>query len=246
MKLSEIFTLLTYGELSQLSIGGQEQGQIQVSNYSAIVGSVNLGLTDLYKRFRLKEGRVLLQMIPGRLTYPLNSRFALSNTASPETKFLLDTQAEPFTDTVHKIERVYAGQDLELSLNDENDPLSSYTPSPLVLRLPSALVNEDPGVPQELLGAPLQVVYRDSHPRLTVSAGFSPEQVELELPDTHLEALLYYVASRHHNPAGMLAEFNSGNAWAAKYEMECQRLKDLNLEVDLRNSNSRIVRNGWV
>lgn len=246
MKLSEIFTLLTYGELSQLSIGGLEQGEINPSNYTAIVGSVNLGLTDLYKRFRLKEGRVLLQILPDRLTYPLNSRFALSNTLSPETKFLLDTQEDPFTDNVHKIERVYAGQGLELSLNDENDPLSSYTPSPLVLRLPSALVNDDPGVPQELKGSPLEVVYRASHPRLTVADDFDPNLVELELPDTHLEALIYYVASRHHNPAGMLAEFNSGNAWAAKYEMECQRLKDLNLEVDLRNSNSRIARNGWV
>lgn len=246
MKLTEIFTLLTYGELSQLSIGGSEQGQISLMNYPAIVGSVNLGLTDLYKRFRLKEGRVLLQMLPGRLTYPINSRFALSNTASQENKYLLDSLADPFTDTVHKIERVYAGQEIELSMNDENDPLSVFTTSSLVLRLPSALVNAEPDVPQELLGAPLTVVYRASHPKIIVTDEIDPELVELELPDTHLEALLYYVASRHHNPAGMMAEFNSGNAWAAKYEMECQRLKDLNLEVDVRNSNSRIVRNGWV
>lgn len=246
MKLTEIFTLLTFGELSQLSIGGSEQGHIDPTNYPAIVGSVNLGLTDLYKRFRLKEDRVLLQMLPGRLTYPINTRFALSNTASQEIKFLLDSQAEPFTDTVHKIERVYAGNEIELSMNDEYNPLSVFTPSPLVLRLPAALVNAEPDVPQELLGAPLNVVYRASHPKISVSAGFDPELVELELPDTHLEALLFYVASRHHNPAGMLAEFNSGNAWAAKYEMECQRLKDLNLEVDARNTNFRIVRNGWV
>ena len=44
MTLQEIFDQLTYGELSQLSMGGSEAGIIDESNYSRILVHVNLGL----------------------------------------------------------------------------------------------------------------------------------------------------------------------------------------------------------
>ena len=53
MKLKEVFDQLTYGELSQLSIGGQAQGEITEENYARVVAHVNLGLSAIYKRFHL-------------------------------------------------------------------------------------------------------------------------------------------------------------------------------------------------
>ena len=85
------------------------------------------------------------------------------------------------------------------------------------------------------------------HPKLVeVGGGINPETMELELPYSHLEALLYFVASRVHNPMGMANEFHAGNSWAAKYEAECMKLQQQNLEIDESNDSDRISRNGWV
>lgn len=136
-----------------------------------------------------------------------------------------------------KIERVYSAEGWELGLNDESDPGSCFTPSSHVLRVPALLETVS-----------VEVVYRAGHPLLTVDAtGYlDPELVTVELPYTHLEPLLLYVASRVNNPMGMSNEFHAGNSYAAKYEAACQLLEMVNLRVDQGSQNTRLVRNGWV
>lgn len=247
MKLSEVFTQLTYGELSQISLGGAENGGINVTNYGAVVAHVNLGLTALYKRFPLKEGRILLQLVSGRATYPLTSAYALSNDLSLEqVKYILDTQASPFTNDIHKVERIYAANGGEFGLNDHADSLAISTPSAAVLRVPAMVVANSPELPEVLKGTTLEVIYRADHPKIQMTEDFDPELVEIELPYSHLEALLYFIASRAHNPMGMVNEFNMGNNWNNKYEMECQKLEVVNLRVDQVGTNTRLERNGWV
>lgn len=238
MKLSEIFNQLTYGELSQIHLGGAEAGQIDENNYSKVLVHINLGLTALHTRFPLKEGRLSLQTQPGMLTYSLNSKYAVSNLKSREAvRFIVDSSAEPFKDDIHKVERVYQGTQ-ELGLNDESDPLACFTPSAHVLRVPSEIVEE---------GSPLTVVYRANHVPIVVGLGyFDPTRVEVDLPYSHLEPLLYYVASRVNNPMGMANEFHAGNSYAAKYEAACQQLEMHNLRVDQGRQNTRLERNGWV
>ena len=84
-------------------------------------------------------------------------------------------------------------------------------------------------------------------PKLNPDMGsFNPETIELELPESHLEALLLFVASRANTPLGMVNEFNAGNNYASKFEMECARLEQFNMQIDHSTSNHRLIRNGWV
>jgi len=68
----------------------------------------------------------------------------------------------------------------------------------------------------------------------------------VQLPDSHLEALLFFVASRVNNPIGMTNEFNAGNSYAAKFEAACQALEEQGLQVDQDSQNTRLHRGGWV
>lgn len=43
MKLRDIFTQLTYGELSQVSLGGAASGAISEENYPAVVSHIKIG-----------------------------------------------------------------------------------------------------------------------------------------------------------------------------------------------------------
>lgn len=248
MKLQEVFDQLTHGELSQLSIGGNEAGVINPNNYNRLVPHVNLALTALYKRFPLKEGRLTLEFQPTRTTYPIHSAYAVSSRSSREpVRYIKDSLSAPFKDDIHKIERVYAESGYEFSLNDESDPYGMFTPSATVLRVPSDVAAQVIGLPDELKSPQVELVYRANHPLIIADgADLEPDLIELELPYSHLEPLLLFIASRVHTPTGMTNETNMGNTYFAKYEAACQQLETTNLRVDQGSQNTRLVRNGWV
>lgn len=238
MKLSEVFSQLTYGELSQLNLGGSEAGAIEASNYPQVVAHVNMGLLALYKRFNLKEGRLQFTLTSGVTYYPLNT--------SDDVNFVVVPGEEEFADDILKVERVYTSRGFELSLNDQEDPYACMTPSNTVLRVPAAIAGQGMDLPDHLKTDTLTVVYRAKHPMILATSSFNPSRITLELPYTHLEPLLLYVASRVHNPIGMSNEFHAGNSYAAKYEQACQQLEVQNLRVDQGSQSNRLQRNGWV
>ena len=248
MKLTDVFEQLTTSELSKVFIGGSEAGAIEEANYPKVVNHINLALTAIYKRFFLKEGRITLTPIPGRLVYPIHSKYAVSNTKSREpVKYLQDTATERFIDDILKVESVQTDAGFEIPLNDALEPLSIATTSPTILRIPTALVMQSADLPDEFKTTNLTVVYRAKHPLIDAKAPvFFPDQIELELPESHLEALLLYVASRATTPGGLVNEFNAGNNYAAKYEMACQQLENGSFQINRNTSNNRLLRNGWV
>lgn len=223
MKLQEIFEQLSAGEFSQLSIGGAEAGVIDATNYSKVLGHVNLGLTALFTRFNLKERR---------LTFPLQSDF--------------DTYQLDLADML-KITKITTADDFELPLNREGDPYSVLTPALNMLRVPQCIVDQGNDLPEELKTDTLTVVYRANHRKLVLTLGvLTPSTEEVDLPSSHLLPLLYFVASRVHNPIGMSNEFHAGNSYYAKYEAACQALETQGVQVDRSNYNSRLYRGGWV
>lgn len=248
MKLQEVFDQLTMGELSQLSIGGNEAGVINPANYNRLVPHVNLALTALYKRFPLKENRFTLELQSNRTVYSLTSKYAVSSRSSRETvRYIKDSLAVPFTDDIHKIEKVVASTGYEFSLNDESDEYGVFTPSATVLRVSLDVADQVMDLPDELKTTMVEVVYRANHPLIIADgADLEPDLIELELPYSHLEPLLLFIASRVHTPTGMTNEANLGNTYYAKYESACQQIELTNLRVDQGSQNSRLYRNGWV
>ena len=77
MYLSDIFEQLSYGELSQLYIGGVTEGGIQETNYPPLLAHVNLALTELHKRFKLKESTITQAITPGQKTYTITEPLLL-------------------------------------------------------------------------------------------------------------------------------------------------------------------------
>jgi hypothetical protein len=225
MKLQEVFDQLTYGELSQLSIGGNEAGVISVSNRERVIPHVNMALAAIYKRFPLKEGRVTVPLVAGTYTYTVVG------------------------EDINRIERIFTNSALkeELSLNNEIDIYSCFTTSPKVLVVPVAIVDDISTLPAALKATALDLVYRANHPKLQEKdADLDPDELELEIPYTYIEPLLYFVASR------MLANTGTGqfeglasNNYMQKYEMAAQLLTNLNPQVENTTKNARFRDGGW-
>ena len=248
MKLKEIFDQLTYGELSQLSIGGGELGAIQAKDYDRILSHINLGLTALHKRFNLKESSVLLELQPGRTLYPIKSAFAVTSKSREVVRFLKDSVDAPFKDNVHKMERIYTDQGVELSINDQEDPYSLSTPQVTMLRVPAAFIDKPVNFPENLLTSTLEIFFRANHPQIVSDEGdLDPEEVEVDLPYAYLEPLLLFIASRVHAPMGMQQlEGNLGNTYYQKYETACLALENYDLDVDQVSQPDRLHNKGFV
>lgn len=245
MKLSEIFTQLSHGELSQMHLGGSGTGIIEDAAYDRLVSCINLGLAALHTRFPIRHGQLTIGFIADKVQYVLHSKYAETSSSS-ETKYILDT-ASPYLDDLMKIEKVFTLEGQRLSLNDEADEYSVSTPSMNTLMVPIDIVNAISGTPEEYITTGVVVHYRASHPYLPAGVGmYRANTVDIDLPYQYLEALCYFIASRINNPMGMTNEFHAGNSYAAKYEMACLALERDNIRVDQVSQPDRIGRNGWV
>jgi len=244
MKLKEIFDQLTYGELSQISIGGGAAGAIRVQDYPKMIAHVNLALTALYKRFKLKEGRFTLQLQPGVYTYQLNSKFAASNKSRGPVKYINDL-AFPFKDDLLKVEHIYSSSGFEFNVNNAADKLSMNTPNQRTLVVPKDIVDQLDTLTEDLKTSTLEIVYRANHVKLAYE-DVEPEEIELELPETHVDALLLFVGARVHTPAGLGESESTGNTYYQKYEFACQQLENQDFQIDHGTQYNKLERNGWV
>lgn len=247
-KLSEIFEQLTYGELSQVALGGAEQGGIlSEATQRKVMSHIKLGLTSLYKRFNLKQGRLTLQLFPDVDTYPLLGKYAVSSRGVEPKRWIVDTTTAPYGEDILKILAVTGDSGYGFELNNYADDFSIITPAMDILRVPTLVLNPTNDVAACYLTSQLQITYQADHPKFPGTLSFlDPERVNIELPASHTQALLYFVASRVHNPIGMGQEFNAGNNWAQRYEAECKRLENDGNEIDEGAQIDRVRRNGWV
>jgi hypothetical protein len=246
MNLHEVFDQLSYGELSQLYIGGLE-GSTGIRNVDRVqvTNHIQLGLTAIYKRFRLLEGILTLNLQTDVTDYVITKDFIASNTYSIEAvKYLTDDPVFPYENNLLKIEEVKDDLGTHQDINNKDNIYSLMTRSPTHLHVPSGIVTltyRDPVI------TTLTLVYRANHPLIDIElAQLSPDEVVLRLPDAYLQALLYYVASRAHNPAGMSNEFHAGNSWYAKYESECLKLEAQNYQADNTNLSTQFERRGFI
>lgn len=248
MKLSEIFKQLSYGELSQLQLGGSGTGVIADGDYDRLVGCINLGLTALHTRFPLKRKQLLLQVVPGQEVYYLKPDFAVSNTDSEEpVKYLLDSTGDPFLDDILKVEALFTAEGYELVLNSRGNEYSAFTPAHGVLTLPAAVYAPTASTESQYLTEEVIVDYRANHAYLAAGIGmYLADTVEVELPYQYLQPLLYFVASRLHSPMGMVNEVQMGNSFANRYELACQELERHNVGADQLGDTNKFRDRGWV
>lgn len=235
MKLKDIYDQLAYGELRLLKLGSgnidADNEGLPVESFIKMLPTIQLGLTELYKKFMLREGHISVPLVEGQVSYILKKKH--------------DVPVD-FEDNLLKVERIYGTfrkEKYEIPLNRINNKAAIRTTSHDVLLVP----DDTELAPWLLETDTLKIVYRANHPKINVNtANAAPLVVDIDLPMTHLQALLYFVASRLHNPMGMSQEFHEGNNYAAKYENELMKLTDLNYEIDDDADDERVLADGWV
>lgn len=252
MILDDIYSQIAYGELRSVVLGtgvvaeiGDEEG-LPRENYEKIYPFLILGLTELHKRFLLRERELTIDLQDNQVSYILTYDFAVSNTKSSEDpKYILDS-SDTFQDDLMRIERIYgtySAKEYEIPLNEIDNAESIRTTSYNQFVIPS----DTDLAPWLLETSTLRVVYRADHPTIrSYLLKSKPGRTTITLPSTHLEALVWYIASRATNPKGAGDEFHEGNNYAKKFEMACAQLKSDNYEVASDSLNNKLSNRGFV
>jgi hypothetical protein len=249
--LQEILDNLTYGELSHVSVGGGALGFIASKDYPKIVSCLNGALTALHKRFLLRTGEVRVQQYADITTYYLRSEYAVSNTTSDKTKYIIDSAEEPFPLNIFKIEQVLSASGVALVLNDsaisETHPV--YYDGEVIQSTPIFTPNFDTLVMTPVIGKleAVTVKYRADHPRIKIDLGFDPNTVYLHIPTSILDAISLNIASRIYTPlTSGDGERSAASLYNYQYELECKRLEMESVTLDDNTFDARFADNGWV
>ncbi len=247
MLLSDLFDQLTYGELSQLEYAGADNQGIMVEDHKRVIPHINLALTELHKRFLIREEEVTIRCYDHIETYVLDSKYAASNKASTEKyKYIHDTVFEPFMDNVIKIEKIFNEDGQELWAN-ETDPYIIRTERNLVSHRAWSVNTPDYRtiqLPYPMVENQILVEYRADHERIIVE-GLRPDITNIKIPSYLLEPLLLYIAARVYSSLGGDSA-QEGMAYMAKFEASCKKIEELNLVNKAHAVNQRLEVAGWV
>ncbi len=237
MLLSEIFDHLTYGELSQLSIGGREGSGVLPSDLPAMLSHVNIALNALFTRFPVVTKEILVQQYEHISNYTLDAKYAITNTESTAPyKYIVDSIHEPFISDVLRIESIHDEDGQEYFLNDPLEYWSVHIPSYNIIQIPFPIKENA-----------MSVQYRAKHPILKAQ-GLEIETAIINLPDYLLEPLLLHIASRAFasNPSLSPEQNGLSSGFAARYENACRLVEEHGLLHKEDPTNIKLRSNGWV
>ncbi len=234
MKLSELFQTLSVGELSLIRTGNDGEG-IREKDYPKVIAQLNAGLTALHARFPLQEREIIVEQHEQITKYYLRPEFLASNAASKQyVKYLIDTPSEPFYDDVLKVMRVYDECGCPLYLDSEPACWSVTTPAYDCIQIVSPVDTNA-----------LFVTYRANHPKIELSN--MDLGIEIRIPASHEKALTYYIASQLYANSPNQETANKGMEWSQRYEAECKRIEDLDLNnAYIGQGNLKPEMRGWV
>lgn len=233
MNIEDLFRSLSYGELSNLSLAVEGTGTIVEEKQPAIIHHANEALTRLYTRFVLKEKTVLLELVGHITSYALEERFAQSRAPVDGVPhpYIVDSADDPFIADVVKVYAAYDNDGCQLPLNDEEHPLSLFTPQAAVVQVPNAKT-----------GAMLSLAYQALHPKLKLEDGPG-----IELPVVLQEALTAYIAYKVFSNMSTPEAGAKALEHLSRYDSVCQEAIDrdmVNSSISL--TNTRFAKRGWV
>jgi len=212
MTVTDVIEYAKYGELAQLGVVKQLKSTTPADVVEAekqILSYINLGVLELYIRFSLR---------------------------TEETTITLSENITLYTITANAFNSIYAVYDelgKQLSLNDEEDPLSLMTPNYNTVQ-----------VPNPVNGAVLYIMYNAVPDTMVWANNLST--VIVPISPMMVEALLHYIGYRAH--ASMNGNVDGeNNTHYVRFEASCKKLREIGaISDDALSENKQFDVKGFV
>lgn len=217
MTANEVVTLAKAGVLRQLSTSIKD-------NTDVLIGFINLGMTEIYKRFVLKTDEALVTLQDGKTIYTLDGTDADVEINS-NFMYLIAAYGDNNEDD-------YSSDDLVLPINSEDDLYSINMISYNQVQIP--LITE---------GAYVSLIFAAKPTKVTALT----LDDELDMPDQFVKPLLEYIGYEAH--AGMNDNVNlESNVHYQRFEAACNIIKEYGVGIapDDISMGSRLDKRGFV
>lgn len=223
MTVYEVITLAKQGELKNLGVS---------SDNSAIIGFINLGLIELYKRFPIETNEVLIQIGDRTSPYYINDT---TYRMPSNYMFIIAAYDEIPADNE------FADYDNSIPINEEENHQSILTIGFNKIQIPAA--PDRATVSVLYLSSPVLLNEDDI---LDDNGSIVDGYVEVPLPYTLMEAMLHYIGYRGHGSVESNVQ-TENNTHYMRFESSCSRIRELGLITpDDLNSSIRFRKKGFV
>jgi len=230
MFLSELFSYIATIDSASIDLDTDGDGIIATDNYTQVINAINLGLTDLYKEFPIKEKVMVVQLYAHITDYLLTRDFAETNDSSTQPyKYIMDTTFDPFYDDIITILSISNEGGQEYPINQNNQLYSMYLPQFNLVQHPFP---DDENA--------IFIGYRAKH--VTIATDATPATQVVDIPASLLSLLLLYVTHK------LLAGINREDSIAKLQEYTTLLLhtQAIGVFVAESSSNEKFDNNGWV
>ena len=232
MNLGEVFYALGSCELSLSREGGNNDGSIKPAFYGSILNLVNLGLTSIYKEFKLKVVR---------------KEFVIG---LPNSSYNINVDKD-----VLEILEVFNEDGISIPINTAVSATNKAMVDDSNGFCVRKITTNDVVLGSGVTGQSFVVEYKALHPKVILPTGIPVEDVdlalvELQLPEPYLDLLVYYVAyklSTAKDLQGVMgkAPFHVGNNYQQRYETELLKLRNQGYDVDSEIQDNRFAAKGF-
>lgn len=244
MVISDLFAMLSYGELSNLAMSNDGNGTIIASSQPKIVQYANEALLRLYSRFVLKENDLIIEMQEWITFYHLTPPYAVTytppaGTASQPVRYIMDIPSQPFLGDVIKVMAVFDSEGENLPLNDDAQMFSVFTPQVNVLQVPQPVYRHSSSVSGVRY---ITVLYQARHAKL-----LGDLQEEICIPDIILGAFTSYIAYKVFSHMNTTDSTAKAQEYLGMYESICADVTDRDLvNSSISTSNESFHERGWI
>ena len=234
MLLKDILDELVNNELGNIP-DGKPQWATGTFNYKRLIQCVSLGYVELHKRFSLKKESLLIHPQEGITVYVLDPKYAVSNTASSEDKYIMDSAENPFTGNLAKIDSIYdvEGEEVAFETTKFGDEIFLKNYRTLIIPKPSVFPE-------------LNLMYRAIPSPIVLQNEGELATYEVDLPYTYLQPLILFAAGRAYTNRGAENDTNNESAiYFANFEQACMQIVASGL-TDTENSvNEKAIIRGF-
>ena len=235
--LKDLFHLLATGEFANIALSRTNTGGLDEKEYEKVIGHINLGILEIYKRFKLLENEFFLHADPSVTTYYLReANSALLNNITTTEYIEIPDNVEGFLNIV-EITSIFDSEGEELRMNNRFE-------IPTIQQLSSDILK----ITQLEAAGIFSVVYQSYPDKIVIEDDFDPSAYVVYIPETIIEPLMYYVASRVYKPMGSndsTANADKSDSYQQQYELSCMKLDLFGLPIQEDDKENTFESQGW-
>lgn len=235
--LKDLFDLLATGEFSNLTLAHSPTGGLDEKEHEKVVGHINLGILEIYKRFKLLQNELVLHITPGLDKYYLRPEKVAAVQHMGQRMYIERSEDPDWSLNIIEIIGVFDSLGTEIIINNRFMSPSIVQLAPDVLKITKIETYQT-----------LDIIYQSCPTKIVVDDSFNPEEFVIYIPETIIEPLLYYVAARTYKPMG--ANDSSENSdksasYEQKYELACLKFDLYGLSPQHDDKEDTFTKDGW-